>query len=109
MGVVGGVVLSFAQWLVLRKAVNGASIWIPANMLAWLVGMPVIFWGIDNIQKLSNLSAIILSMAVVLLMTGLVVGAINGTFLVRIVRADLARREDELAAHDLHDVLEEAV
>jgi magnesium-transporting ATPase (P-type) len=43
MGAVGGAVLSFAQWLVLRSKVQGAGIWIPANMLAWAAGMPVIF------------------------------------------------------------------
>ena len=40
MGAVGGAVLSFAQWLVLRKKVQHAGIWIPANMLAWAFGMP---------------------------------------------------------------------
>ncbi len=108
LGAAGGAVLSFAQWLVLRKAVTGASIWIPANMLAWLVGMPVIFWGIDSIQKLSNLSAILLSMGVILLITGLVVGAIHGAFLVRIVKADLARREGDHNAHDRHQIIGEA-
>ena len=45
LGVVGGAVLSFAQWQVLRGKVHRAGLWIPANMLAWLFGMPVIFWG----------------------------------------------------------------
>ena len=52
MGLAGGAVLSFAQWLVLRKQVQRAGIWIPANMLAWMLGMPLIFWGIDLIQRL---------------------------------------------------------
>ncbi len=51
LGVVAGAMLSFAQWLVLRKRVKGAGWWIPANMLAWMVGMPLIFWGIDAAQK----------------------------------------------------------
>jgi hypothetical protein len=85
LGVVGGVVLSFFQWLVLRKQVVRAGLWIPANMLAWMVGMPLIFWGIDVAQKLSGLVWMILFMAGVLLLTGVVVGAINGLFLVRLI------------------------
>lgn len=51
MGAVAGAVLSFAQWLVLRRSAAGAGVWIPANMLAWAAGMPVIFWGIDAAQR----------------------------------------------------------
>jgi hypothetical protein len=53
MGAVGGAVLSFAQWLAMRSKVKSAGVWIPANMLAWLFGMPVIFWGIDLAFKMS--------------------------------------------------------
>jgi hypothetical protein len=82
LGAVGGAVLSFAQWLTMRKKVARASLWIPANMLAWMVGMPIIFWGIDTAQGLSSMFNMILFIAVVLLLTGLVVGAIHGAFLV---------------------------
>jgi magnesium-transporting ATPase (P-type) len=86
LGAAGGAVLSFAQWLTMRRKIPGASIWIPANMLAWLVGMPLIFWGIDTSQKLGGLVWLILFIAGVLLLTGLVVGAIHGAFLVRLVK-----------------------
>jgi hypothetical protein len=84
MGLVGGAVLSFAQWLTMRKKVAYASLWIPANMLAWMIGMPIIFWGIDSIQGLSSMFHIVISIAFVLLLTGLVVGAIHGAFLVHL-------------------------
>ncbi len=84
LGVVGGAVLSFAQWLTMRKKVSRASLWMPANMLAWMVGMPIIFWGIDVTQKLSGMGWVVLFIAGVLLLTGLVVGAIQGAFLVRL-------------------------
>lgn len=87
LGAVGGAVLSFAQWLTMRKKVARASLWIPANMLAWMVGMPIIFWGIDTAQRLSGLLWGILFMAGVLLLTGLVVGGIHGAFLVRLVNS----------------------
>ena len=85
LGIAGGAVLSFAQWLVMRKKVTRASLWMPANMLAWMVGRPIIFLGIDVAQKLSGMGWVILFMAGILLVTGLVVGAIHGAFLVHLV------------------------
>ena len=85
MGAVGGAVLSFAQWLVLRKKVQHAGIWIPANMLAWAFGMPIIFWGIDMAFKMSALWQSILLMAGTLFLAGAVVGGIHGLFLIRLV------------------------
>ena len=88
LGAVGGAVLSFAQWLTMRHKIQGSSIWIPANMLAWMVGMPIIFWGIDIAQKLNGLFWLILFVACVLLFTGSVVGAIHGFFLTRLVKTE---------------------
>jgi hypothetical protein len=84
MGAVGGAVLSFAQWLVLRKKVDHSGIWIPANMLAWAFGMPLIFWGIDQAFKLPTVWQSMLLMAVTLFITGAVVGGIHGLFLIRL-------------------------
>ena len=84
MGAVGGAVLSFAQWLAMRSKVKSAGVWIPANMLAWLFGMPVIFWGIDLAFKMSAVWQSVLVMAGTLFAAGAVVGAIHGLFLVRL-------------------------
>ena len=84
LGAVGGAVLSFAQWLSMRRKVQGASSWIPANMLAWALGMPLIFWGIDTAQKLAGMVWVVVFIAGVLLVTGLLVGVIHGAFLMRI-------------------------
>lgn len=86
MGGAAGAVLSFAQWLALRRRVPHAGWWLPANMLAWMVGMPVIFWGIDLIQKGQSTWLSLLFMVGVLLMTGAVVGAIHGAVLVQLVK-----------------------
>ncbi len=48
MGLVLGAVLGYPQYRVLRKAVADAWIWIPANCLAWALGMPVIFASVDR-------------------------------------------------------------
>jgi hypothetical protein len=86
LGMVAGAVLSFAQWLVLRKHVDRAAWWVPANMLAWLAGMPVIFWGIDAAQKGQTLLQAVLLMGGALLLAGAVVGAVHGAFLAWLVR-----------------------
>ena len=86
LGAVAGAVLSFAQWLAMRGSVKGAKIWIPANMLAWLFGMPLIFFGMDIANRGQPLWQSLGIMAGVLLVTGAVVGAIHGAFLVRLAR-----------------------
>ncbi|MCU0486940.1 MAG: hypothetical protein MUC85_12620 [Anaerolineales bacterium] len=86
LGAVAGAVLSFAQWLAMRGVVNGSKIWIPANMLAWAVGMPLIFLGIDIANRGQPLWQTLAIMAMVLLVTGAVVGAMHGAFLVRLAR-----------------------
>lgn len=87
LGVVGGAVLSFAQWLAIRREVRGAGVWIPANMLAWMIGMPVIFLGIDIAFEMSALWLSVFVMAVTLFASGLIVGGIHGLFLVRMADA----------------------
>jgi len=88
MGAVGGVVLSFAQWLVMRGKVERAGLWIPANMLAWTFGMPLIFWGIDLAFKMSAIWQSVLLMAGTLFVAGAVVGGIHGLFLVKLVELE---------------------
>lgn len=88
MGAVGGAVLSFAQWLVMRGKVKRAGAWIPANMLAWTFGMPVIFWGIDMAFKMSALWQSVSLMALTLFIAGAIVGGIHGVFLVRLAEKE---------------------
>jgi hypothetical protein len=82
LGAVAGAVLSFAQWLVLRNKVKKAGLWIPANMLAWAVGMPVIFFGMDLAFKTTETWQLVLVVLGTLLVAGIIVGAIHGRFLV---------------------------
>jgi hypothetical protein len=86
MGAVGGAILSFAQWLVIRREVRGAGVWIPANMLAWTFGMPIIFLGVDIAFEMSTLWQSVLVMAGMLFVSGAVVGAIHGRFLVSLAK-----------------------
>jgi hypothetical protein len=83
LGAAAGAVLSFAQWLVLRRQAKRAGSWIPANMLAWACGMPLIFEGMDLAFKQSAAWQSVLVIGAAILLAGLVVGAIHGRFLVR--------------------------
>lgn len=86
LGVVGGAVLSFMQWRVLRQAgLAKAGLWIPANMLAWAAGMPLIFMGMDLAFAQNSLVTTVLIIAIALALAGAAVGAIHGRFLVLIV------------------------
>lgn len=88
LGAVAGVVLSFAQWLVLRGKVKRARLWIPANLLAWAFGMPVIFWGMDIAFKQTEVWQSVLVVGAAILLAGLIVGAIHGRFLVMLVEKE---------------------
>lgn len=81
LGAVAGAILSFAQWLVFRSKVRRAGLWIPANMLAWAVGMPVLFWGMDIAFRMTGIWQTVLVIGGTLLAAGLLVGAIQGRFL----------------------------
>ena len=81
LGLVAGAVLSFAQWRVLRRHAVRAGRWIPANMLAWAAGMPLIFAGMHIAFGGSN-RPFVLIILVTLLLAGSVVGAIHGWFLI---------------------------
>jgi hypothetical protein len=81
LGVTAGALLSFAQWLVLRGKARKAGLWIPANMLAWACGMPIIFWGMDLAFKQNEIWRSVLIVGGAILVAGLAVGAIQGGFL----------------------------
>ncbi len=86
MGAAAGALLSFAQWRVLCRSVPGAGVWMPANMLAWALGMPLIFWGMDIFFTFQPLARGMPFLAALLLLMGAVVGAIHGAFLARLAK-----------------------
>ena len=85
LGLVAGAVLAFAQARELRHHVAHAWRWVPANMLAWAVGMPAVFLGMDLVFREQPVWQSALLAAGTLVVTGAVVGVINGSFLVRLV------------------------
>ncbi len=85
MGLVAGLILSLAQWAVLRKHVNRAWQWLPANAIAWAVGMPIIFAGIDLAQRVGSTIGGVLVMALTITITGAAVGVVHGIALITLV------------------------
>ena len=76
-----------AQWLVLRRHVHRAGLWVPANALAWLAGLPFPFITIAAVPDGSAISAFILAGILGGLLMGLAVGAVTGWALLRILQA----------------------
>lgn len=94
MGLVLGPILALAQWWVLRRHVAGAGWWIPANALAWAVGMPVIFLGLGLAVEVASVASAVAVAALCLLVAGAVVGAVHGLFLVRLLFGRANRRDE---------------
>lgn len=84
LGLALGPFLGVPQWLILRRAVPRAGLWVSANMLAWAVGMPLVFLGASNVPTgwpLAGIAALVLATAAT---AGAAVGAVHGLVLVRL-------------------------
>jgi hypothetical protein len=87
LGAVAGAILSLFQALALRRHVPHAGAWIPANMIAWAIGMPIIFFAIDRALVLSASWQTVSVLGAGLLVSGATVGTVHGRTLVRLLRA----------------------
>lgn len=85
MGLAAGLVLAFFQWRVLRRAVRQAWVWLPANSLAWGLGMPLIFKAVDRAQNATSLAQAVFIFALHLLFTGALAGAVHGLALIWLI------------------------
>jgi hypothetical protein len=86
MGLAAGLILSIVQGRVLRGVSSPAWIWLPANAVAWAIGMPIIFAAIDLAQKAGSTLGAVVTVAVALAVTGAIVGAIHGIALLALAR-----------------------
>lgn len=91
MGGVLGVVLAIPQWFVLRKYVQHALWWVPANALAWAVGMPQLFAGPSVIGEGFAAWQIAFVIFASIVSAGASVGAIHGLFLIWLLQKSEAR------------------
>ncbi len=86
LGSITGPILGFAQWRALRQYISKSTSWLWANAIAWAIGMPVIFSGMDFVPWSGSDAEIALSIYGVCLVAGLVVGAVHGLFMLRLLR-----------------------
>lgn len=83
LGMVTGPMLGGAQWAVLRRHLPRAASWLWANGLAWALGMPVIFAGMNLVPWTGSPLTKAIAIYAVCLTAGLVVGAVHGFILMR--------------------------
>jgi hypothetical protein len=91
LGLVTGPILGSAQWIVLRRHARRAGRWLWANAAAWAVGMPVIFLGMELVPWSRGGVAAAAAIYAVCGATGLLVGAIHGRVLLRLLSITSAR------------------
>jgi hypothetical protein len=84
VGLVAGGVLAVFQWRILKQFSSRAIWWLPANALACMLGMPIIFLAIDRIFLLEGFLEKALVFLLALALTGAIVGSVHGLFLLRI-------------------------
>ena len=83
LGFLTGPILAFFQWRCLRRyVVRQAAWWLPANALAWMLGMSLIFIGTHMSTFTSSPMLIGLGVSLSLLAAGAVVGAVHGRVLI---------------------------
>jgi hypothetical protein len=70
-----------AQWLVLRRHVEGASVWVVANALGWLAGLVVVFVAV-GVAPASSPALIVAFSVLGGLGMGLTVALVTGAFLI---------------------------
>jgi hypothetical protein len=85
LGLVAGLVLAFPQWRAMRQHVRRGWLWLPANSLAWLVGMPLVFLGMGSIPAGASVMQAVPIVVAATAAAGAVVGAIHGAVLVKVL------------------------
>jgi hypothetical protein len=92
IGIVAGVLLSAAQWLVLRRLVAHAGWWVPAHAAAWAIGMLAAFGGMSFVQPDTPVALIAVIGAATGLVMGGLVAAITGGALTWMIASSPARQ-----------------
>jgi hypothetical protein len=85
LGAVAGWILAYPQFLILRRYLSRAWRWLPANALAWALGMPLIFLGAGGAAPGVPMETVIVRVVAAIAAAGVVVGAVHGWALIRMV------------------------
>lgn len=95
LGAVAGPILGAAQAWVLRAHCPRAWRWLPANALAWALGMPLVFAIAGSAPPGWPPGAVAALVVTTLALVGAVVGAVHGAVLVRMLEERGARTAGE--------------
>lgn len=83
-----GSVVGLAQWFILRTRLRRAAWWIPANALAWAIGILVSFLGVGMIAPAQEWSLRrVLTEAATGMLSGAVIGALTGIVLIWLLKS----------------------
>jgi hypothetical protein len=85
LGLVAGPILAAFQWRVLRHHVEHGGWWLPANALAWALGMPILFTVAGSVPADGGAVVFAVRALGTAAVAGAVVGAIHGAVLVRLI------------------------
>lgn len=91
MGLVADAILGFPQSRALARFVRRPGVWVLANSLAWAAGLPLTFLAAGSMPEGIPVAGIVAVVATDLVVTGAVVGAVHGAFLVRLLREPSSR------------------
>ncbi|HEX4953628.1 MAG TPA: hypothetical protein VF017_09585 [Thermoanaerobaculia bacterium] len=91
LGLVAGPLLAAFQAPLLSAATGGKAWWLKANALAWAAGMPLIFLVADRVPTGAGVATIAGLVFATLLVTGALVGAVHGAFLVQRLGSSVLR------------------
>jgi hypothetical protein len=97
MGLVLGPILGLPQRVVLRRHVARAGWWIPAQSVAWALGMAIIFVGTNAIGREGLTPGVVALLLAALAVAGAAVGAVHGLALLWLLRS---ARPDDGAGRD---------
>jgi hypothetical protein len=89
LGPVVGALFGLFQWLALRRHVQNAIWWVLANAVAWTAGMILIFVATGIVQENTPMVVVAATWAVSGILAGVVVAAIHGLILVRLLQTHL--------------------
>jgi hypothetical protein len=78
--------IGVAQWLILRRHVERSDLWITANALGWLAGLPAVFIAMMAIPNDTPVAARAAAGVVGAVAMGGIVAGVTGAALVRILR-----------------------
>lgn len=92
LGLALSLFLSVPQWWILRHHVDAAGWWIPANALAWMAGMAIIFVAAGSAPSERLTTSTVLFILSMLALAGAIVGAIHGWVLVRLIERTEQRK-----------------